>query len=221
MFDNGRLAFFNGELLTRLFIALGIALLVAFLFLVVSLIIEFKSYSDAKKWYETCVANDRRRVDRELRYISELRDQQVEISEKCRECEKLLSRLYGLNIIYKSYRNLVAVLTILEYLDSGRCSSLTGAHGAYDTYSYEEKQNRIISKLDTVIHMLDDIKSTQYLLYDAISTANELSQCICDQNERLIETGREIKENTELIAYNTDIIRENTTISAYIGLFSR
>ncbi len=214
------LALFNGELMGRLFAALGIAILIAFAVFLVAIFVQYKNYSEEKELYENNVKNDERRVDRELDYIGELFNQQNEITERCEECEKLLNRLYSLNIIYPTYRNMVAILTILEYFKSGRCNSLTGAHGAYDTFSYEEKQNLIISKLDTVIYMLDDIRNSQYLLYDAISTANALSQSICDQNERMIETGNEIKENTKLIAYNTDIIKQNTTISAYIDVFS-
>lgn len=168
------LALFNGELMGRLFAALGIALLIALVVFLVSVFLQYKEYSESKKMYEYNVENDERRVDRELDYISELFKQQNDIIQKREECEKLLDRLYNLNIIYPTYRNMVAVLTILEYFNSGRCDSLTGAHGAYDTFSYEEKQNLIISKLDTVIYMLDDIRNTQYLLYDAISAANRL-----------------------------------------------
>lgn len=92
---------------------------------------------------------------------------------------KLLDDYYNLGYIYPKYQGLVPVSTIYEYLDSGRCSSLTGAHGAYNLYESELRQNLIIEKLDDVLVKLDEIAYNQKLLSDAIAESNRLISSLC------------------------------------------
>ncbi|MBD4493572.1 hypothetical protein GUG78_17250, partial [Xanthomonas citri pv. citri] len=48
----------------------------------------------------------------------------------------------------------------------------TGDTGAYRIYEYEKRMNIIITKLDTVIEKLDEIKNNQAVLYSTIIDAN-------------------------------------------------
>lgn len=162
---------------------------------------------------------DGQRVQQENIQIGILRQQQYALKQEVSKNEGLLKRLYSLDIIFPKYRNMVAVITMLEYLESGRCSRLTGSHGAYDTYSYEEKQNIIIGKLDTVVRMLHEIRKTQYMLYEAIQEANVTANEIYTQSERIIAANDQIAQNSALIAYNTSVIRRNSEISAYVDMY--
>lgn len=173
------------------------------------------------KAYQKEVFDDKERVLKEKEQIEMLSRQQKSIQDEIERTEQLLKKLYSLDILFPTYRHMVAVLTILEYLESGRCSQLTGAHGAYDTYSTEEKQNKIIGKLDMVINMLDDIRYNQSVLYNSIQEANENACRIYEQSERMIQSNTKIAENTALTAYNTNIIKQNTTISAYVDMFGK
>lgn len=213
------LIFFNTELLSRALSALGIAVAVAFLFFILNLIIKLSGRAKAKKIYKNKLNEDARRVEKEKKSILQLKKQQNEIQAQIDKNEFLLNRLYSMDIIFSKYRNMVAVITMLEYFESGRCNCLMGAHGAYDTYSYEEKQNQIIGRLDVVISKLEDIKHTQYMLYEAIQESNAIAEGIYRQSEYMIETNNKIAENAALTAYNSDIISRNTTISAYIDVF--
>jgi hypothetical protein len=87
----------------------------------------------------------------------------------------VLSDLYALDIIFAKYRNLVAVSSIYEYLNSGRCDALEGHEGAYNIFESEIRQDMIIVQLDRAIASLEEIRNTQYMLYDAIQESNRLA----------------------------------------------
>ena len=83
-----------------------------------------------------------------------------------------LTKLYSQNIIYVKYRNLVAIATIYEYFDSGRCTELEGPNGAYNMYEIELRSNIIICSLAQIISDLAQIKNGQYALYEQINRSN-------------------------------------------------
>ena len=105
-----------------------------------------------------------------------------------------------------------------EYLQSGRCSELTGHEGAYNLYESESRQNRIISDLGRALSLLEQIRDSQAELYDAIQESNYVANRIYEQNESLLVSNSAIEKNTEIAAYNSKIAAENTKISAYIDL---
>ena len=85
----------------------------------------------------------------------------------------ILNQIYGMDVIYPKYRNLVATSSIHEYLESGRCGELEGASGAYNIYEAESRTDHIIRKLDTAIAKLDDIAAVQHKLYKELVRVNE------------------------------------------------
>ena len=87
-----------------------------------------------------------------------LKQQQTYLRSKVEEISKSLDSLYSLNIIYPKYRYMVAVIRMLEYFESGRCTALTGADGAYNKYEDEVTQETIISRLDVAINCLYQLK---------------------------------------------------------------
>ena len=88
------------------------------------------------------------------------------------ELKESLNKVYDKNVIYGKYRNFVAVATLYEYIDSGRCSELEGANGAYNLLESEIRADRIISSLNRIVTNLEDIKNNQYTLYKSIECAN-------------------------------------------------
>lgn len=86
--------------------------------------------------------------------------------------EKALCDHYASNLLFAKYRNLVAVTTIDEYLQSGRCDTLAGSGGAYNLYEMELRQNIIIGQLSSVLDNMEQIKANQYTLYQELSAAN-------------------------------------------------
>lgn len=99
---------------------------------------------------------------------------------------------YASGIIFEKYRTFTAIATMAEYLQSGRCSTLEGADGAYNMYEMELRQNIVIGQLSAIVSNLDQIKNNQYTLYQEIVRANqtvsELMAEVRDMNSTAKET---------------------------------
>lgn len=136
---------------------------------------------------------------------------------------QLLENLYQENIIHPKYRHYVAIATIYEYFDTGRCSELTGTDGAYNLFELESRldkicstneqmlnvQRQILHKITEISGKLDDIKNNQYYLYTAMQESNkEISRTISAINKG-VERLDEISVNTAATAYTTQIIEKN------------
>lgn len=88
--------------------------------------------------------------------------------------ELALNQLYDEDVIFPKYRNIVAISTISEYLESGRCSELEGANGAYNLYEMELRQNIVIGQLSIVVNNLEQIRNNQYSLYEELTKSNQM-----------------------------------------------
>ena len=108
--------------------------------------------------------------------------------------ENALAAHYEENILFAKYRNLVAVSTIDEYLQSGRCEALVGSDGAYNLYEMELRQNIVIGQLSAILDNMEQIKANQYTLYQELSVANNTI------NE-IISDIRDLKSLSKLNAY--------------------
>ncbi len=193
---------------------------IAWVTLPLSIIVGFisVSFKTAKrdKEFENVMAEDNARVEKEKLQIAELEKQQADLQNEIADIELLLDKLYSSNIVYPKYRELVPIVTMWEYIDSGRCMELFGANGAYNLYESESRQDIIISNLSQAISMLAQIRDNQYALYEAIQESNEIAERVYMQSESLLSANQEIAKNSALTAYNAKIAAENSTISAYI-----
>ena len=108
--------------------------------------------------------------------------------------QKALSDLYAQDVVYAKYRNLVAITTINEYLQSGRCSELEGHGGAYNLYEMELRQNIVINQLSSIVSNLEQIRDNQFALYQELAHAN------ATVNNILYEI-KQVNTNTKLTAY--------------------
>ena len=129
------------------------------------------------------------------------------LSDTC----NIRNRFYNQNIIHPKYRNLVAVCSLYEYFETGRCNTLTGHEGAYNIYEKEIRLNRIIMQLDEVIENLNKIRSTQYELFQAINTCNRNISNLDGHLKAFTVSTNRIAENSAITAYNSRIAAENTT----------
>ncbi len=135
---------------------------------------------------------------------------QIEKSEDSLEdTEDILSDFYDKNIIYEKYRNLYAISSICEYVESGRCEKLTGANGAYNLYESELRQGIIINQLNEIISELEEIKQNQWRLYEAIKETNETVERLSNVTTNAIGKLEQLKDNTEICAYNSQIVAQN------------
>lgn len=146
---------------------------------------------------------------------ADLLDEQVDlIGEKYNETCDLLESYYELDIIYPKYRNLIAISSIYEYLMSGRCKQLEGHGEAYDTFDHETILNNLSNKLDDVIERLDDIRDTQYRLFDAVQQgfkqSNDLLNDAINRIDRLEASNNRLEEGQKINNYYNEISARNS-----------
>lgn len=140
--------------------------------------------------------------------------------QELQQTQDLLQQYYNLDVVYPKYRGLVPICTIYEYIESGRCVSLTGSDGAYNLYERELRMNLIIDKLDTVIDKLDSIKKSQYMLYEAIQTSNEQIARLSNAVDNLQNTADSIERNTALSSYYNGITATNAAFMGWLSAYS-
>lgn len=166
-----------------------------------------------------------------------------EAEKQLRRVVKIRGQLYSYNVIHSKYRNQVALSSIYEYLDTGRCDCLTGALGAYNIFESECRNNLIIAQLNQVIDTLEEIKKTQRLVYLELKQINDsldqlnnkMDQVISEMQfleqgvdkmggrlaeiykntDKLTDSNQNISETLIQINESTNRIQENTAATAY------
>lgn len=176
-------------------------------------------YKKAVKQYNNLVYNDNARVNYENFQKQQLQLQKEDIQKKIGGISETLENFYSLDIIHPKYRNMITVIRLLEYFDSGRCTALTGAGGAYNKYEEEIRQDAIISKLDTAINCLYQIRDTQYMLYESLEDCLDELGAITTQNDKLISTNQDISQNSAIAAYNSKIAASNSDALVFIEAY--
>lgn len=126
-----------------------------------------------------------------------------------------LQSLYSCGVVYEKYRNPVALASFYDYLAAGRCTTLTGADGAYNIYENEIRLDRIVTKLDVVIKQLEQIKDNQYALYSEMSKMNANLEALNSTARTMNESMYSIKDYQKNISDNTAIIAHNTAVTAF------
>ena len=111
----------------------------------------------------------------------------AEAEKQLKQVAKARGKLYAYNVLHPKYRNQVAVATFLEYLETGRCTGLMGANGAYNLYESECRSNLIISQLNTIITQLEQIKQNQYLMYRELTQINANLRSLNNSMDHVIE----------------------------------
>ena len=110
----------------------------------------------------------------------------IETEKLLKQCVDARVQYQNAGIIYPKYQDLVAYSTFYEYLETGRCTSLSGPDGAYNLYETEIRQNMIISQLSTVIDSLEEIKKNQFMVYSQLKKMNESLDRLNDSMNRAI-----------------------------------
>lgn len=148
-----------------------------------------------------------------------MKDEYSVLNNSIAQTEKLLREYYDFNVIYPKYRNIVAISSFYEYLESGRCSSLEGHEGAYNIYESELRANLIIAKLDTIIEQLESIRENQYMLYSAIQESKQSSEKIIKMLESIDTKCNDISKSADITAYNSRISADNSEFLKWLSIF--
>lgn len=181
--------------------------------------------SAAEEYRLTCNQIDKRNKDAEAAYDRNLRDWKHTNAEMhsfmqkpLDESRALLDRFYASEIIYPKYRTLPALTSIYEYFMTGRCSELTGPHGAYNLYEDELRKDTVISQLNTVIENLEKIRQNQYMLYQQVKAIQENTAVIASELKQIKGYTIQIAQLTALNAYYAALTEQNTRITMYYHL---
>ena len=145
--------------------------------------------------------------------------------DEIEECKKHLLELYELraqmhsmNIIYPKYLEFVVLTILAEYLESGRCSELTGPYGAYNLYESELRMNLVINNLEHISEKLEDIKQNQHMTYmvfnDISNKLDSLKASTSERLDRLISAADEIERNSAISAHNTQMTAQYAHMAA-------
>ena len=151
---------------------------------------------DAEESYNRILKNRNTELKKQQNLLAYCEKTESEIASPEAKARQELDELYAQNLIHPKYRNFVAVSQICEYFETGRCDTLTGPNGEYNLFEAELRANVIIIKLDKILEKLDDIKSMQYMIYDAIMTTNSL----------LCGISNEVSQVTDAVIANTAAI---------------
>lgn len=119
------------------------------------------------------------------------------------------------NVVFPKYRNLIAYASFYEYLESGRCDSLSGVNGAYNLYEAELKQNTVIAQLSKVLESMEDIKTNQYVAYSQLHEMNKNLHELNTSMHKAVESLGQIQGAAKKIAENSELTAYNTAATAY------
>lgn len=156
--------------------------------------------------------------------------------EECHQHLKMLvkerNELYSMNVIFPKYLDYPAITTMYEYLQCGRCFTLSGPNGAYNLYESELTSHTIIGKLDQILDSLEQIKRNQYSTYQLLQSIEENTTMLNNSMDDMLGSMKEangrlsnIEQNTQdsayyshKAAYYSAITAAETSTSAYLAL---
>ena len=127
-----------------------------------------------------------------------LTEQKRTVETMLEEAASIRSALFNSNVLYPKYRTLIAEANFLEYLESGRCDSLTGESGAYNLYESEIRAGVINPLLEQLLLSMETIKLSQTVLYNIL---DDVSVFVDDAMKKLDDTLEEFttkQSNTQL-----------------------
>lgn len=176
----------------------------------------YEEYRKELARYPELVQNKEASYQRALRYAEYLDQLIAQQEKKLADTRRLLWEAYDKALLYVKYRNFVAVCSICEYLESGRCIELGGPDGAYNLFEQEIRMNLIITQFGLIISELDEIRENQAMLYDAISTGNRLTSQLIEQTNESIRLGEYNAQQNAITAYNTQQTAREVSFSNWM-----
>jgi len=216
---NGLFTSVFGGILQMVLIMLGVMIVAVIVAYVIGSIRAQSIDADNQRIFAERVREDQERVMTELHRSSQVEQFRSNVTRRASETQHALNSMYAVGVLYPDYRNFAAATSILQYLQSGRCSKLTGAHGAYNLYEAERRSDKIISQLDVVLDDLEQIKRNQELLYDAIQEISDKISRLTEVVQMTLDYSIATAENSEIIAYSTAVNAQNTRLLTGLSVF--
>ncbi len=131
---------------------------------------------------------------------TELQEKQNEISTALQSAKKNLAQVYSEDVLPAKYRNLTAVATLYEYLETGRCNTIQGHGGIYDTYEVEKIAMERLRQQIITNQTLSRIEDNQRYICQELRQANQTLSRISSSLSEIEKTNAEIAKNTAISA---------------------
>lgn len=192
--------------------------------------------------YHKIVDFDKRRVIEEKKQKEELIAVRKALLEKHNETKTVLEKFYNAADIYVTYRNIVAMCYICEYLKSGICTELTGPNGAFMVFKYEMYEKMKIEKLDTIASHLEQLHfdnqilnstlkqvgcKVDDLIYEVgdmkaaqIESAQRNEQLMQNMGGQIASYANSVNQQNAIIAYNTECAANEANQIKWLALFN-
>lgn len=133
---------------------------------------EKEQYRHELLQYDDYVKQEIARVRREEKQRDFLQHELDQLVEKNRKSKDILKQLYNMDVVFSKYKYFIAIASFYEYFSSGRCTALEGHEGAYNIFETEVRLDKISTQINHVIAQLEQIKTNQYVIYEAIQESN-------------------------------------------------
>lgn len=140
-----------------------------------------------------------------------------ELSQQEASIVKSLEDIYAENVLDPTYRRLDYIGTLYGYIQRGRCTTVKGHGGIYDTLETELKQNAIILGLDRISRQLNAIRANQRYLYDAIQEGNQIARNIRNEIEAGNRANQQLLSSMALEQKRHNAMQEWQNTRAYYG----
>lgn len=125
---------------------------------------------------------------------------QEEIHNALIAAKNNLMQIYSENVLPQKYRTLTAVATLYEYLETGRCNTIQGHGGIYDTYEVESLHLAQLQQMVQMNRTLSRMEDNQRYICQELRQANRTLSSINASLNEIEKTNAEIAKNTAISA---------------------
>ncbi len=140
---------------------------------------------------------------------------QDEIFKELTKAKRQLANLYSDNSLPIKYRNISAIATMYEYLETGRCNTIQGHGGIYDTYEVERIALEQLAQMVIMNQTLQKIEDNQRYICRELRQANQTLSHIKSSLKEIAITNEEIAKNTAISAVASQQIATTTNWLAW------
>ncbi len=129
------------------------------------------------------------------------------VSDEIFQTKKLRNEFYSEKILPEKYRNLAAVSTMYEWLDTKRCTEIYGHGGLFDTYEYDLQIGTVINNLQEINAKMNIVIQNQKILIKEVRRGNEIAS-------EILGHVKSIESTQERIASDVSDIKVSNAITA-------
>ena len=209
----------KGSLVVAIGVFIGILGIGPFVISILNFRIEPKEEAEKrnkskKDTYKSQITNREAAISRLLPEKRVLESEISKLRQKLVKSENVLEQMYGINIVYKSYRGFANVCAIYDYLASGTANTLPEA---YRILIHHIDAGVIITNLEAINDKLTQIMYNQRLTYDAIVDANRKIDSLWMASNNMIKEIERIGGNVESIDREISRLSKNSEFTAYFA----